>query len=1630
MYLRIREGKKLSFKALPLDESQLGTELDEQAAKKFAREIGLNPDYDLIYQSSRTDGRSRNTVQTLHDPNRMERKLSGLRDRVRKGNEEMGINTLYAAYGFLEWYESDTSNKANLAPLIMQPLEISREIVGGRYTYKLTSTGEDAQENITLAQRLLQFGLELPEIGEGTEPEAYFKMISAIIEGKPRWNVRRFVTVGIFEFGRLVMWNDLDSALWSKAKPPLSENTIISKILLGSEQSENSLLKIAEIYEIDSPETRGKLPPIVLDADPSQLSAIIDAEEGNNLVITGPPGTGKSQTITNMIAAALNSGKSVLFIAEKMAALEVVKKRLDDSGIGQFCFELHSTRATRTNVLEQLRSRVRIEPSHHTSPRGTVWELEQVAKKGRKFRTPLADQNSHPEVEMLSEARNQLNNYANLLNYKVGKTEYTIQELMWIEINSRRCAKNLPKALEAINDFPSHEMTPAEQQRVIELLDNLEHADHDIMSSHESREKHPWFGLDFEEMNTLEHNRVVGETQDMIENIDRHRNIAEALSKTTGLIAPDAKDEFDLFVTELKRLPQQVPAHVSATAVIDLCEDALFDQLKIMAGLVEEQAQVLNEIERICEDAHTLMASPKKLQELACAVAQHAVGYVKVSDLPTHYHDLESKTKTFASIMHHGKKLGDLFGISDPNATTLSTLVQCANLLEDTDDNILRNRSHLCRTNLTADLERARNTAKSLEEQELVMQKVVDTTTPLDIDELKKCAHTLRSTGLFGKLKSNYWHAKKRARQICHSPKPAAAQELAELVHKLAVCREKKEDFRNDSQIKSSLGVMFSGTESNFALIQSVIDFGENARNLTSRLFQEAPIVNNVMFDSSLDYVIAIVNRIPRKERDCLLEQLSNCPQDLCGTSEKLSSELHALNSIWKLAYDIKMHPSCMLAMAERLLELADRYRNIEADLSTLAAATKFLFTHGFERTDLQERICPALNFVSLVKDIFRNDRINYQALQGYIFSEMIAHRLDVISRFSSEIDAAENAFRSKLDSVNFSFAKTRRFLGVDPSLAMPTGMLRARLQEAVNFPSGLISWTRFAHAQNQVVKWNPNIGRMLSAYGDNIPLARLSLAFKRMFVCSALSYAYREHPSLKDMTGQRHEQGRVRFKNASKAVREIQCDAIIDGLKDCSPPTGISSGPRGSWTEQELIKHQISLVRPSCSIRSLMQRAGKATQALMPCFMMSPSSVAQFLPPSRLQFDLVIIDEASQMRPEEAIGALGRCRQAVVVGDQKQLPPTSFFQRIEDQQDDTDPDEDFGVTTDSILDLALHTFKPRDLRWHYRSRHESLIAFSNKHFYDNRLIVFPSPSSSDDLGVRFHFVNGVYRGKGENEEEVLEITNAAVRCMMSHPDNSLGIATLNMRQQQQIRERMEILELYDEKVCSYIARWKKSLEPFFVKNLENVQGDERDIIMVSTVFGPDAQGNFHQRFGPITGKAGHRRLNVLFTRAKMRIEIFSSMQSNMINIRESSPEGVATLKRYLEYAATGTVLGKATGRPPESPFEIEVSDYLRSFHYHVEAQVGVEGYRIDLAVVHPKMPSGYLLGIECDGATYHSSKSANERDIQRQQILENLGWNIYRIWSTDWFADREGQGQRLIDHIERLAKNGKRRKK
>ncbi|MCF7750039.1 DUF3320 domain-containing protein [Bacillus subtilis subsp. subtilis] len=624
-------------------------------------------------------------------------------------------------------------------------------------------------------------------------------------------------------------------------------------------------------------------------------------------------------------------------------------------------------------------------------------------------------------------------------------------------------------------------------------------------------------------------------------------------------------------------------------------------------------------------------------------------------------------------------------------------------------------------------------------------------------------------------------------------------------------------------------------------------------------------------------------------------------------------------------------------------------------------------------------------------------------------------------------LGAAAQHARAAAIALRAEFAAVAQALQVDVGLAfgvpavdaVPLAELQPRTEAWSRDVDGLLAWLGYAE-----------IARRCAAEGLQAPMAMAAEAghdpdtaealFRCAYHLQLLTLASQAHPELAAFDGRRHESLVAQFRHWDRQRLAL---AQIEAAQ--AHHAGLPRGNAGGVGALGTLRSEIARKRNHMALRRLFRLCASPIQTIKPVFMMSPLSVAQFLEPGAIDFDLLVIDEASQVEPVDALGAIARCRQIVVVGDDKQLPPTAFFARLAGG-DDADLDHDGAQAKDleSVLSLcAAKGLSQRMLQWHYRSRHESLIAVSNKEFYEGKLFIVPSPDRQRTRsGLRFHFLpHGRFdRGNSyKNAVEAAAIAQAVIEHARHSPELTLGVGAMSVRQRQAISDELELARRQHPELEHYIARHPH--EPFFVKNLENIQGDERDVIFISIGYGRAKNDDkLYQNFGPLNADGGHRRLNVLITRARQRCDVFSSITADDIRVDERSRLGVAALKTFLKYAEHGDLgVPQPTGRGAESPFEEAVQDALVQRGLQVDSQVGVAGFFIDLAVVDPQSPGRYLLGIECDGATYHAAPSARDRDRLRQEILEAHGWAIHRIWSTDWFQHPDAELQRLLDAVD-----------
>ena len=1617
VFQRLTSGHKFAFKPVPdpapIDYGPGGM---KPSAADYAAKLGIATSFDLAEPgrgSLATTAHYDRFLQTLHYSPDLDTLARRLRNAARTSIEESGTNMLYLVFGFLEWFEEQDGGPARHAPLVIVPVSIVQEKSphGGPIRNSLEYTGEDLGMNLCLIEKLRQdFSLEMPQLADEETPEEYFSRVRSAITHKRTWRVRRWVTVCLLYFGKLLMYLDLDPKRWPRGKE-IPKHPVVRELFEGT-RTESPL--VAEPYDIDSPAVSRELPPLICDADSSQHSALVDVFRGRNVVIQGPPGTGKSQTITNLIAAALANGKTVLFVSEKLAALEVVRRNLDKAGLGIFCLELHSHKTQKQQLLKDLEARLKAKDS---------------------FRDPAE---LDYKLQALNRNKQELLEYVALINSPFGALGRTIFEIFWAR---ERLRENLPFSSELADGIlleGAEALSPADMELHRQVLDIYGAHLARLLRAHGSLSSHPWYGIRNSGLDHFQQEVLVSLLEVCVARCRELEAILEECGPTLA-VAPD--DSLVSAQAAVRRIRGELPSP-SGTAIQAL-----------LARLAQPENRGV--LSRFLSDLESFRRDEAALSEVVsdweCVGPIGQAGLLQAALRAEQLGILDWNAVTVARWLARLEQLGTAIrevvplvrSVLELFETELSFALQDAGtlmagidlLLADTPFDVLP----LRRPGLEEEAAAVAVRAAADEAAELgSMREPLAAEFALEsatcVEELRRHVAAVETAGMWQRwFGSTYRASRGYFRRIRKATGKTKHPEMVCALQQLAAFAERREAFRSHS-CWTYLGPSHRDIDEPWDKWRQLMDWYQLLR---ARLPKRAGFAGRLMQALCTTHTEAL------REIARLAESHADRRSILKAVAADLPDVESALPAAASLSLDTE--PT---AFASRLDSIVQELRSIQSSLGTagigehlplreipgmlerinaLAASRSLLegdsVVRGILRDcfagidteaeavactlDLAERIARSALPPSLKAWLFEvGDKSRFATAAGWC---------EELLRCSGELETSWNGFegRAGLDRPKwFRLSAAGQVPGVE--------QMRRRAEEALSSPAGLLEWIDYLRAKAEVQRSKLD-GLAVLAQQGGIQPPHLVDAYHYVVHNSLARRALEKHPRLMHFSGLNHEKVRRDFVRLDEEVMH-HYQARVACLADRrAVPYGIHQGPVGQWTDRALIQHEVAKTTKHIAIRKLVTRACNALLALKPCFMMGPLSVAQYLPPGEIEFDLVVMDEASQLKPEDAMGAIARGRQTVIVGDQQQLPPTTFFERGAPEEELSELEILSAEEGESILEVSAKVYQPvRRLLWHYRSRHHSLIAFSNQEFYGD-LIVFPAAyASAPDLGVRYIPVtNGIWDGR-RNVIEAHRVVDAVLEHMEQHPNESLGVATMNFPQCELIDEMLDKEFQRDPAAQRYLEKWEREKEPFFVKNLENVQGDERDVIFISMTYGRDARGNFYQRFGPINSPKGHRRLNVLFTRAKKRTVVFSSMDPGWIRDDPDSNRGTKVLKAYLRYANSGVLRQPEGPRGgPESDFEVSVGQTLQEGGHEVATQVGVAGYFIDLAVRHPRKPGAYLLGIECDGASYHSGRSARDRDRLRQMNLENLGWKIHRIWSTDWYKFRQREVERLLGAIQ-----------
>ena len=1481
----------------------------------------------------------------------MEARLLELYRTARLTVQETGSNALFLAFGFLSWTRDATDMKRFRAPLLLLPVTLDRRSVRSGFSLKLHD--DEARFNPTLIEMLRQdFNLELgivegdmPRDEHGLDVQAIWNKVSLAIKDIKGWDVVEDVVLSTFSFAKYLMWKDL-----TERTDQLKLNPVVRHLIETPRDRYASTVAFANPRTLDR-----ELPPqnmfCPLPADSSQLAAVVAASRGKDFVLIGPPGTGKSQTISNLIAQCLAEKKRVLFVSEKMAALDVVYRRLKDVGLGDFCLELHSSKASKAAVLAQLKR---------------SWDASAT----------MDMQAWQEEAQRLGDLRASLNNYVERLHHRHSNGMSAFEAIGRVVTGSDLPHLGLSWAAPGGHDV--HMLTA--------LRETAERLDLNAQAvGHEGLASHPLAFVARTEWSPTWQASLLNEARQLVP-------VADEL-EAAGL--------HFLSVTGLPALGTDQRARTGMLALIHVIPQAHGRDWQFV---LQPDARVVSE----------------SLQRGMALVTTYRETLATLPDAwaPRHVQSLVS-------------------GIA---------LVQQASELR-------RALTPVWDDAVCTDLARALELVVGYRatQAELSIQYRI----PLPQDPLKLQRDW--QLAIEASWPAGWFKRRTVSKELEAAANPGGTLDAGEDIRRLVRLETLQAEMRTLSALAMATDAVWCGLDTDLEAARCAITFQQALASSQGGLSWNdigfdmvaagrcgAPHQANLLkmrelqtIDLALDKLSALgqgrdgvwrshETDLPAAEAMVAFQvALSACRQELDWVDQDINQSQDADQGLEPVSGG-----RCGVAAAETLRTMR-KLRQISTEvqaLDPLGLKTGQLWRG--KATDLKEAesavafyagLSTAIGLLAVTPEKLAAVKPALQLLLGD--ANMLLDAAGPVSAAGHRYQASAGAFQASL--LRFAqacglddVAHSADMAALEVGTVLEIGQMARSFQQM----SGRVhAWCAWQKVRGQAVA--QGLGLLATGIEKGVVASTTVRAvFNVEYARWWLNAVVDADEVLRTFVSTEHDQ-RIRDFQALDDHFTVLTRQWVRAMLCADLPSQDSVTKNSEWG---LLSHEMHKKKNHLPLRALMINSPSAVTKLAPCLLMSPLSIAQYLPSDVGNFDVVVFDEASQIPVWDAIGAIARGKQVVMVGDPKQLPPTAFFDRAESDADDTDVEADLESILDECMGANLPTI---NLSWHYRSRHESLIAFSNQRYYGGGLVTFPSPVT-EDTAVNFHHVkNGVYEkgGARTNKPEAMAVVAHLVAQLKSSvfrdSGKTVGVVTFNSEQQRLIEDLLDAERRKDPTLESYFA--EDLLEPVFVKNLESVQGDERDVMYFSLTYGPDISGAVSMNFGPMNKQGGERRLNVAITRARQALCVFSSLLPEQMDLSRTQASGVRDLKHFMEFAQRGAcALGEAVAGSLggfESPFEEAVAAVLSAKGWRLHPQVGVSAFRIDLGVVDEDAPGSYLAGIECDGATYHSSATARDRDKLREQVLRGLGWNIVRIWSTDWWIDAAGTAEKIDAQLRRL---------
>ena len=1491
--------------------------------------------------------------------------LKNMRAKMKLAREEQGIGILYLAVGFLDWKQLTGKMENLTSPLLLVPVRLKMKSIRAPYVVEMLD--EDVVVNPALNQLFqMEYGLTLPELPDENAPvDAFLDQVEELAR-KHGWQVRRECHLALMSFQKISMYHDLKR----------SHDRIAASPVLRAIAGE-------EAYPMDASVMDGvsldAIPPeeshLVVGADSSQHYAIELSRRGVSFCLQGPPGGGKSQTITNIIAQAMADGKKVLFVAEKMAALDVVHRRLKDAGLGEFTLALHSHRADRKGILAE------------------IGQPLQLARQ-------TLDHQAMATLDELEDLRAQLNVYPTLLHRK----REPLGDSLYDALGELAGLQHLPlisARLTGVSGITRSDLN-AETVRLARIAR--------AHQRYQALPDNPYEGLEGNWTTFMARTQLQGE-------------ISAALRDAGGLRDTIARLHQEGCLKDGGELQQLTAlAGVCAAAAQGPVSDAWFTHAQTVHQLALQGCQAAIRLSAAKLVAEKALLPGAKVDAATSLTRLAALE----SDLKAVLSDLSWQARTDAFATHY-QALAQIIPELDEQAGHALTLLGCPHRTGAEADWALDVAAALLRTPANASLPETDDTAAVLEQVRILRQQAAEITSAAQAllgSSWKDSALSLDADGILQRLTGGDF-----LRTV-----PVFGSRDREL-QKLA------EHYRGSGMPPERVAISFLNRLSTWKTGYQA--WARQAYKLTAQLGLQAMSPSDPRWET-LEQQLATTASLAGLAKDPAHRRLIMAALERPDVRQQAA----ALTTRWRYAaFDNSLRGASFAgnALTDDISRTVQGIRTAAEDLVSLretldALRPAFLPGTAFaamldalraadeasrSQTLLEEalaalnRLAPgaAASHADWAVLQARAESVAKAAASATLLPDGLVQALMTGTRPLPQLPDLQQLPQqtARLEAFAAHFAPEAS------PLALPFGDFCARLQRCLDTPDALDLWQEWRNALREArgTLFEPFIPAAIAA---DLPDEQWTDASRRLFLYSWVECVLDEEPLLAVFLAHNHEDRISRFRSLDTQQLHIARSRIRKQLIDVVPDE--KHRALSATDELAILLSEMNRKSGRMPLRKLFSKIPNLLTTLKPCMMMSPLSVASYLENNALTFDLVIFDEASQIMPENAIGAIMRGKQVIVTGDTKQMPPTDFFTvsvgAHDYDADEEDEQEEEAPPEESILEQCAAVLPSCPLLWHYRSRHESLIAFSNREIYAGRLVTFPGAiDRQPHLGVELEYVPDGLFIRRRNKQEAKRCVELIEEHILQRSQRSLGVVAFSRTQQSAIEEELHRFRIAHPEYDEFFDEQKD--EPFFIKNLENVQGDERDTMIFSVGYAKREGGKpMLLNLGPLSAAGGERRLNVAITRARYNVKLVTSVLAKDIDLGRTTSEGTRLLRAYIDYAENGFAAIEddgvaATAAPASDAFASHLAAVLEDAGYRVERAVGCSDCRIDVAVCHPTLEGRYVLGVMTDGAAYAAQQTCRDRDSLQASVLKGMGWRLHRVWSADWLQRPDGVERELL---------------